>query len=346
MRAGYGTRGPRPPNAGRLQPTTVRAPGPNHHRHATLRLARALPLLDGTMSVPRRCALAVLTALACGTDSLDGATGASETTDTTSVMTAPGDAEGTANPTTAGTGPGTNPTGPSSEGTGTTDDLDTSATDEAPGSDTTSAHADLGGTTSGRGSYCTDFPLQEDPISEAGAWSAISSPWLRVRTLDGIAKPDAYVSGYNDNYARLSGFGPDVEITATVYIADGAPLGELLLLARMDDTETTNRGYEFLYDGDGSVQLMRWNGDFGDFTPMGGESANPGPLQDLDQLRLRIEGSTITAYHRRPPADFVEIGQTIDDTWADGQPGMGFFVRDRGQTIDAIGFRDYCVEEI
>ncbi|MBK6922809.1 MAG: hypothetical protein IPH07_35810 [Deltaproteobacteria bacterium] len=205
---------------------------------------------------------------------------------------------------------------------------------------------DLGGTSTGRGFYMTDFPLAEDPISEGGAWTAISSPWLRIRTGDGLAQADAYVSGYNDNYAHLQGFGPDVEITATVYVAGPPPYGEILLLARMADTATENRGYEYLYDADGSVQLMRWNGGFGDFTPMGGESFNPGPLQDFDQLRLRVQGNTITASHRRPPDDWVEVGQSVDDTWADGEPGMGFFVRDEGQTIEGIGLRDYMVEEI
>jgi hypothetical protein len=196
------------------------------------------------------------------------------------------------------------------------------------------------------GTYMTDFPLDENPISEGGAWSAIASPWLRVRTIDGIAKADAYVTGYNDNYAMLSGFAPDVEITATIYVAGPPPFGEILLLARMAHTETTLRGYEFLYDGDGSVQLMRWNGPSGDFTPMGGEGTNPGPLQDGDGLRMRVVGDTITIFHRRPPDDWVQIGETTDSTFADGEPGFGFFVRDEGQTIDAIGLHDWSVVEL
>lgn len=198
----------------------------------------------------------------------------------------------------------------------------------------------------GARTYTTSFDADENPISEGGAWSAIARPWLRVRTVDGVAKADDYVTGYNDNYTRLSGFGPDVEITATVFIEGDAPFGEILLLARMDDTAGTLRGYEFLYDGDGSVQLMRWNGGHGDFTPMGGEGTNPGPLRDHDQLRMRIVGSTITIFHRRSPDDWVEIGETTDTTFADGQPGFGFFVRNLGQTIDAIGLRDYSVTEI
>jgi hypothetical protein len=248
-----------------------------------------------------------------------------------------------------GSGGSTSNTQGTSMGGSTGDDgggsQSTSAADSATDDDG-GPTLDLGGTSTGRGFYMTDFPLAEDPISEGGAWTAISSPWLRIRTGDGLAQADAYVSGYNDNYAHLQGFGPDVEITATVYVAGPPPYGEILLLARMADTATENRGYEYLYDADGSVQLMRWNGGFGDFTPMGGESFNPGPLQDFDQLRLRVQGNTITASHRRPPDDWVEVGQSVDDTWADGEPGMGFFVRDEGQTIEGIGLRDYMVEEI
>jgi hypothetical protein len=196
------------------------------------------------------------------------------------------------------------------------------------------------------GQYATTFPLDENPISENGAWSAISSPWLRVRSVGGIAKPAAFVTGYNDNYASLSGFGPDVEITATVFIAGSAPFGEILLLARIAQTATTLRAYEFLYDGDGSVQLMRWNGPFGDFTPMGGEESNPGVLRDGDQLRMRVVGNTISAFHKRAPGDWVQIARTTDGTLRDGQPGFGFFVRDEGQSIQNIGVRDYSVREI
>jgi hypothetical protein len=225
----------------------------------------------------------------------------------------------------------------------TTTSSDTSSSSSEDDS-TTSPQIDLG--TQPPGTYYTDFPLDENPVSENGAWSAIASPWLRVRTIGGIAGPDEFVTRYNDNYAILSGFAPDVEITATVYISGSAPFGEILLLARMADTATTIRGYEFLYDGDGSVQLMRWNGPNSDFTPMGGEGNNPGPLQDFDQLRMCIEGDTITIFHRREPDDWVQIGQTTDGTFADGQPGMGFFVRNEGQTLDGVGLRDYQVEEI
>ena len=227
----------------------------------------------------------------------------------------------------------------------------------AGGSSSTAASSGAGATggsnpsvggAGGRGShsYSTTFPIDEDPISENGAWSAIASPWLRVRSVGGIAKAAAYVTGYNDNYAILADFGPDVEITATVYVAGGPPFGEILLLARMAHTATTLRGYEFLYDGDGNIQLVRWNGGFGDFTPIGGEGSSPGPLADNDQIRMRVVGDTITAFHRRPPADWVQIGQIADATFADGQPGLGFFVRDEGQTIDAIGIHEYSATEL
>ena len=167
-----------------------------------------------------------------------------------------------------------------------------------------------------------------------------------MKSVGGIAKPAAFVTGYNDNYASLSGFGPDVEITVTVFIAGSAPFGEILLLARIAQTTTTLRAYEFLYDGDGSFQLMRWNGPPSDFTPMGGEQSSPGALRDDDQLRMRIVGNAISVFHKRAPGDWVQIGRTTDDTFRDGQPGLGFFVRDEGQSIENIGVKDYSVSEI
>ncbi len=281
--------------------------------------------------------IVLVLSLGCAPAEGDGESSSGDLTTTLGTTAATTTTAGTS--TTAGT---------TTAGTSTTSgDTEESGEPESTSSDeaTTSAiPIDLG--TQEPGTYVTDFPLEEDPISENGAWSAIANPWLRIRTTGGVAKPDAYVTGYNDNYAILSGFAPDVQITATVFIEGDAPFGEILLLARMAHTETTNRGYEFLYDGDGSVQLMRWNGGEGDFTPMGGEQLNPGPLQDFDQLRMRVVGDTITIFHRREPGDWVQIGETVDDTFADGEPGMGFFVRDEGQTIDGIGLRDYAVEAI
>lgn len=268
----------------------------------------------------------------------DGGAGSTTGTASTSADTGvAGSDTGMPDPTTTAmgdSGAATDPASSESDGGPSTSESSSSAMDETcSGSD-------------GPRTYATDFPLDEDPISEGGAWSAIASPWLRVRTIGGVAKADAYVYGYDDNYAILSGFGPDVEITATVYIAGSAPFGEILLLARMAETETTLRGYEFLYDGDGSVQLMRWNGPNSDFSPIGGEGTSPGPLQDEDQIRMRIVGDTITIFHRRSPDDWVQIGETSDPTFADGQPGFAFFVRNEGQSIDNVGLRDYAVTEI
>jgi hypothetical protein len=291
---------------------------------------------DAAMSVARVLAVTLL-AWGCSDPAPDGG---GSTTDGASSMTAADGSPTTPSPDDDGDDDDASPSSTSATSEG--DASSTGMPDDTSAADTSSP--DLG--VQEPGMHCTDFPLEENPISEAGAWSAIASPWLRIRTIDGIAKPDAYVTGYNDNYAMLSGFGPDVEITATVYIGGQAPYGEILLLARIEQTETTLRCYEFLYDGDGSVQLMRWNGPSGDFTPMGGETGPSGPLQDFDQLRMRVVGDTITIFHRRPPEEWVQIGETTDATFGDGQPGMGFFVRDEGQTIDDIGLRDYYVEEI
>jgi hypothetical protein len=69
-------------------------------------------------------------------------------------------------------------------------------------------------------SYMTNFPLVENTISENGAWTHLASPWAYLRTM---ASPQRVVGtqtgsgGYNDSYAYLSGFGPHVNVQATIY---------------------------------------------------------------------------------------------------------------------------------
>jgi hypothetical protein len=68
--------------------------------------------------------------------------------------------------------------------------------------------------------------------------------------------------------------------------------------------------------------------------------------RDGDQLRMRVVGDTISAFHKRASGDWVQIARTTDGTFRDGQPGLGFFVRDEGQSIQNIGVKDYSVREI
>ena len=189
--------------------------------------------------------------------------------------------------------------------------------------------------------YTTNFDANENPISEGGAWNHISPLWANVQTAGGLAfgtqtgiVPNP--GGFNDSNATLSGFSANVTISAIVHlspnIADGQT-HEVELLFRMAGSATQTRGYEMSFDTGGNVTLIRWNGDLGDYTFVnhtGGANPQVGGLKDGDKISAKASGNTFTAY-----VNDVLIYTAVDDTWKDGQPGIGFFVRKEGDATPA-----------
>ena len=176
--------------------------------------------------------------------------------------------------------------------------------------------------------YTTDFSANENPISESGAWSHISPLWANVQTAGGLAFGTqvgnlANPAAFNDSNATLSGFSPDVTITATVHLASNIADGqthEVELLFRMGGGATQTRGYEMSFDTGGNVTLVRWNGDLGDYTFVnhtGGANNEVGGLKDGDVISAKASGNTFTA-----SVNGVPIYTATDDTWKDGQPGI------------------------
>ena len=190
--------------------------------------------------------------------------------------------------------------------------------------------------------YTTNFPNSENPISEGGRWTnggAVGLDWLNVETTGGspgTAYSSAFVSGYNDCIAVLSGFPADQTVQATVYRRPGytAPsTHEVELLLRFKITAHSARGYEMdFWFGGSTLQVVRWDGPVGSFdtnVPCSG----PGPqgLVTGDVVKAQIVGSTITVYKNG------NLITTCNDTkWTDGNPGIGFFVRPGGT------LKDYC----
>ena len=88
------------------------------------------------------------------------------------------------------------------------------------------------------------------------------------------------------------------------------------------------RGYECLFHFNGQVQLMRWNGPFGDFIEMpnatGRKSAGRA-LVSGDVIKATIDGTnTIRAF-----LNGVHLSTVTDSTWLTGQPGIGFLSEPR-----------------
>ena len=176
--------------------------------------------------------------------------------------------------------------------------------------------------------YSTTFDLTENPISEGGRWFNTGTRWTKVQTLNGLAfGTNGPQNTYDDSYAYLSGFGPNQQVEAVVQV-DAALLGdphEVELLLRWSDSALSAQGYECLFHFNGQVQLMRWNGPFGDFTEMpnatGRKSAGRA-LVSGDVIKATISGNTIIAY-----LNGVELSRVTDSMWTSGQPGIGFFKR-------------------
>jgi len=181
--------------------------------------------------------------------------------------------------------------------------------------------------------YTTDFNLTETVISEGGRWSNASSLWSNVQTSGGLAfgtQTGLEVSpNFNDSTALLSGFSPNVTLTAVVHLSPNISDGqthEVELLFRMAQTTTTTRGYEMSFDTAGNVTLVRWNGDLGNYTFVnhtGGENPEVGGLKNGDVISATASGSTFTA-----SVNGVRIYSATDSTFLTGQPGIGFFIRD------------------
>ena len=216
-------------------------------------------------------------------------------------------------------------------GCGGSDDTDvrTSPNDALP-----PGHASALQDTTAGAFYSTDFDLRENPISEAGVWFNTSQPWTKVRTYNGIAfGTNGDRDSYDDSYAYLSGFGADQQGQAVVYVdpyLTGDP-HEVEILLRCADSAQSARCYECLFNHQGGVQIVRWNGAFGDFTVLSG--SGPGylgrDLVDGDVVKGTVIGNTITAY-----INGVLMVQATDSMWTDGQPGIGFFKRTSGQNWD------------
>jgi hypothetical protein len=187
--------------------------------------------------------------------------------------------------------------------------------------------------TTGTPSYTTNFDLTEITISEGGVWRRASNVWTNVRTALGIAfGTNGALDAYDDSYALLSGFGADQQAQAVVFRSPGlvttATTHEIELLLRFSDDATSARGYECLFNYAGGVDIVRWNGALGNFTPLtitGGAGDLGRDLVSGDVIKATIVGNVISSY-----INGVLRAQATDSTFATGQPGIGFFTRPAG----------------
>lgn len=204
-----------------------------------------------------------------------------------------------------------------------------------------------------QGTYTTNFPLTENPISESGRWingKVTGLDWANVRTSGGLAFGTQSGSDtYADSTALLSGtWGPTQTVTATVHsVNQGSCTGgcfeevELRLRSALSAHRATGYEVNFRCQHDGSqyTQVVRWNGALGDFTELDGRTG-PG-INDGDTVKATISGSTISVYINNNL-----IFSANDSTFTSGSPGMGFYLQGGSSNLQAdYGFTSYSATD-
>lgn len=179
--------------------------------------------------------------------------------------------------------------------------------------------------------YSITFHRVENPISENGNWlngKADGLNWSDVQSIVGLAYgTESGSGGYDDSTAILSGsWGPDQTVVATVHSVnqDESIFEEIELRLRSRIAPHQNSGYEVNFrcsTGAGRyIQIVRWNGRFGDFTYIK-TAVGPG-IRDGDVVKAVIAGTVITVY-----VNGAQVLSATDSTYSSGNPGIGFFLQ-------------------
>jgi hypothetical protein len=176
------------------------------------------------------------------------------------------------------------------------------------------------------------FRSLRTPISEGGKWingGVVGLDWNNVATTTGFAYgTDPGQVAYADSWALLtSTWGQDQTVQAT--IKDHSPNTkchqehELVLRGSLAAHVAT--GYEVTVratnDSSSYLLIARWNGAIGNFTYLTFLSGSAYGVKTGDVFKATIVGNVITAY-----INGVQKARVTDNTYATGQPGMGFYL--------------------
>ena len=200
--------------------------------------------------------------------------------------------------------------------------------------------------------YVTTFPSIESPISENNVWvngGVAGLDWTNVHTTAGLAFGTQNGSGaFNDSIAVLSGsWGPDQTVTATVHSVNqqsGNVFEEVELLLRFQITAHSARGYEVnfraLNDKESYSEVVRWNGPLGNFSYLVKNHGQKFGITDGSVIKASIVGNLITVF-----INDVVVSEVVDNVYASGSPGMGFFAAHAGGVNRDFGFMRYTATD-
>ena len=208
------------------------------------------------------------------------------------------------------------------------------------------------------GTYSTNFPRAENPISEHGKWSNGQKDgldWADVRTKPGFAfgteiggsRPEP--QKYDDSTAILTGtWGPDQTVQATVHSVnqnkDGKVWEEVELRLRSALAPHNATGYEVMFSCSKSqsayCSIARWDGILGAFMMLKELKGSQYGVADGDVVKASIVGKVITVY-----INGVQIGQTSDYLFTGGNPGIGYYLEGTTGVNNTCGFSSFTATD-
>jgi hypothetical protein len=200
-------------------------------------------------------------------------------------------------------------------------------------------------------SYSTDFPLDEDPVSETGIWlngRADGIDWTDVVTKGGVIygalsrmdvaekrveqgnlesdEDTSPIGDYDDPTAVVGGaWGSDQHAKATVYSRNPTAeyFQEVQLRLRTVIEPNICTGYEVFWrclkTDQGYAEIVRWNGAVGDFTSLVKLFGSDCGVEHGDRVEATIEGNVLKGF-----INGREVISAVDDAFAEGCPGVGF----------------------
>jgi hypothetical protein len=197
-------------------------------------------------------------------------------------------------------------------------------------------------------SYSTRFRLDEDPISEGGKWvngGKDGIDWYNVITKHGVAYGAVTQGDYTDPTALLTGtWGKNQKARARVFSRNQTEKYYQEVEIRLRSTLSPHRctGYEVFWrclkTPNAYAQIVRWNGKVGDWTSLKKLSGAQYGVKDGGLVEATIIGNVIKGY-----VNGVEVISATDDTFKEGNPGMGFNYG-VGESNGDFGFTSYEVE--
>lgn len=199
-------------------------------------------------------------------------------------------------------------------------------------------------------SYSTNFPNNEDPISEGSRWISgkkAGLDWADVRVISGFAF-GTEIGGsrpapekYDDSTALLTGaWGANQTAEATVHRInkDNDHIYEEVELRLRSSLSPHNcTGYEVMFRCSKSPKaycnIARWDGLLGAFMMLKEAHGSQYGVADGDVVKASIKGEVITVW-----LNGVQILQTKDYLFKSGNPGIGFYLEGATGVNNQYGF--------